>query len=286
MMAEFTIEVERPAQTPGGQQKAIDRLEALREVRPAAPPAASPSPAPSPASSAPTRGPHNNWLQRPAYKTIAGKPQNYDPGKAPTDDAPHGFLQNGDPFSPYGCTERGRIRRLPVPSREGRDPCAQAAAGDAGARRLAASDLKPAADVVGLHARIDEDYKRICDDVRELRQRHPETKYSIPPHPKEIGAGDGEKLGEPFIVEEMISDGLTGATGVISKWLKDPDAKPAKKSIEVASKRIAIASRYYGLDTDPKTTATVAAVVALLFVFAPAILCAIGKLIDKIRGDK
>ncbi|MCK9629405.1 MAG: hypothetical protein M0R37_12550 [Bacteroidales bacterium] len=254
---------------------------------PAAPSPAAPQPAAAPVPAAAAqpagKGPWNNWLQPPVYKPVAGKPADWDPSRPPTDEAPHGFLRSGDPWSPYGTTKKGKIRGKAVPEMEKRDAFAQVIDGKGTERRLAASDLKPPANVVGLYARIDEDYARLEQDMRELKSRHPETKYNTPPHPKEMGAGALQRT-DPHFGPGTIGDVLTGTTGLLARKLKDPDAKPSPETIKEASQKISDASRYYGVNTDPKTTATAAAIIALLFVFAPAIISALGKLVDKVRG--
>jgi hypothetical protein len=256
---------------------------------PAPPPIAAAAPTTKPAAAAPlpARGPHNNWMQPISYSTVIGKPADFDHTR-PLDPkaAPFGWKTNGEPWSPYGTTEgRGRIRVRPVPEMKDRDPCAQAQAGTAGARRVAAGDQKPAADVAGIHAAIDADYKHLVDSVHELKKRHPETKYGVPPHPKTIGEG-GIALVDPHFGSGGIADVIKGVTGFLSRALKDPDAKPADDTIKEAANKISIASRYYGISTDPKTTATVVALLAILFCLMPAILSGGAKLINAVRGKK
>jgi hypothetical protein len=251
---------------------------------PAAPQSAA---APAPAAAAPPvqtgKGPWNNWLQRPVYKPIAGKPADWDPKRPATDDAPHGFLLNGDPFSPYGTTAKGKIRGKAVPEMEKRDAFAKVLDGKGAERRLAPTDLKPPAHVLGLYAALDDAHKREQELVREIRAKHPDTKIGDPIHPKEIGAGALQRT-DPHFGPGTIGDVLTGTTGLLARKLKDPDAKPSPDTIKEAAQKISDASRYYGVNTDPKTTATAAAIIALLFVFAPAIISALGKLVDKVRG--
>lgn len=269
-MAEIVLELARPA---------ASNERPKQEARPA--PAAAAPPA---SSTPPARGPHNNWGQPVAYRDVHEKPADFDGSRPPSDEAPLGYLRSGDPWSPYGTTEKGRIRRRPSPTLEGRDPVAKTAAGTLGQRRLAPSELKPPAAVVELYAAIDDTHRRLGELVRQVKQRHPESTYEIPPHPKALGAA-GARLGDPQFEADAIADVLIGTTGGLSRLLGDPEARPSKDTIKDASKKIAEASRHYGINADPKTAATVAAVIAVVFCFAPAILCALGKLIDKIRGE-
>jgi hypothetical protein len=276
-MAEYTLDLGR---TPASSTPSPS---------PAPPPIAAAAP-PAPAAAAPRpssgRGPHNNWGQQPVYAPVTAKPPDYDHSKTPTKDAPHGFKLNGDPWSPYGTTEnRGKIRTRPVPEMKDRDPCARAQAGVAGERRAAASDLKAPASVIGLYGAIDDEQKRLVELVQEVKRQHPESKYGIPPHPKSCGDGT-LALASPHFGRGGIADVLKGVTGFLSKKLGDPDAKPSKETIEEAAEKIEIATKYYGINTDPKTTATVVALVAILFVLLPSIMSGLGKLIDKVRGDK
>jgi hypothetical protein len=263
----------------------------------AAPPASSPATPPiaaaapsKPAAAAPAatggRTPFNNWMQPVSYVLVTGKPSNFDHGRAPTPEAIHGFLTNGDPFSPYGTTEaRGSIRKKPVPDMEGRDPCVKAQGAAAGGRRVAAGDQKPVEDVAGLHAAIDADYKHMVDGVHELHKRHPATKWGVPPHPKTIGEGS-VCLTDPLFVSGEIADVIKGVTGFLSRALKDPEAKPSGETIDNAAKKISAASKYYGINTDPKTMATALALLAILFCLLPAILSGGRKLINAVRGKK
>jgi len=266
------------------------------ETEPAAAPAPpSPTPPPIPAAAparpavaaAPAgRTPFNNWLQPASYKLVTGKPPNFDHSRAPTSEAPHGFVDGGDPWSPYGTTKlRGAIRPKPCPEMEGRDPCIQAQGAAAGSRRVAAGDQKPVEDIAGINAAIDADYRHMCDGVAELKKRHPATKYGVPPHPKTIGEG-AVCLTDPHFAPGGIADVIKGITGFLSRALHDPEAKPSQDTIDDAAKKISTASKYYGVSTDPKTLATALAVFAILFCLLPAIMSGGRKLIAAVRGKE
>lgn len=285
-MADLILELGTPAQTPGAQQPTIDRLEGLRAARPAAPSPARPPAAKAPAAN-PTpegKGPWNNWGQPILRQQVTGKPADFDHTKPASKDAPHGYLKSGDPWSPYGCTsERGMIRTKPRPAMAGRDPAEKVQAQTTADRRLAPAELKAPANVAGLYAAGNDALKRLNDIVAEIQQKHPDTKWRKVPHPQDMGTG-GMIRTDPHFGPGTIGDILSGTTGILARKLGDPEAKPAPKTIQEASDKIADASRYYGLNTDPKTTATVVAVIALIMVFMPAILAGLGKLVDKVRG--
>lgn len=285
-MAGYTLEIGRPAEPAAPPQV----------VRPE--PASSPPPgeqktpaapgSPATGSATPIFGPGNNWGQMPAYRDLGGvRPPNFDPSRAPTDDAPHGYLTDGRPFSPYGNSAgRGKIRKVPQPSMEWKDQnIPRGAPGATPERRLAPGDLKPPASVAGLYTALDDAHKREVELVREIRTAHPESKVGDPVHPKAIAAGELMRS-DPHFGPSTVADVITGATGFLALKLNDPSAKPKPKTIDEAAAKISEASRYYGISTDPKTAATFAAAIALLACFLPAILCGLGKLIDKIRGTK
>ena len=281
-MEGYTLELATPAASPpnGARPPAA----APRPPTEQKPPAAPGSPALD--SAAELYGPGNNWGQMPVYRDFGGvKPANFDTGRAPTDDAPHGWLNDGRPWSPYGNSAgRGKIRKVPQPSMEGKDQnIPRGAPGATPDRRLAPGDLKPPASVAGLYTALDDAHKREQELVREIRAKHPETKVGDPVHPKAIGAGELMRS-DPHFGPSTVADVITGATGFLALKLEDPTAKPKPKTIDEAAAKISEASRYYGISTDPKTAATFAAVIALLACFLPAILCGLGKLIDKIRG--
>jgi hypothetical protein len=261
----------------------LKKVEAAAEAREMRKPAAGPPPAKALYDTA-KYGPFNNWGQTINYKEVP-RPGNYD-FKRPTDStAKLGYLADGRPFSPYGVTEQGKIRTRPVPSMNGRDKAAPGAPGaPAPGRRVAPGDLKPPENVKNHYAALDELHKREQEHCAEIKRLHPETTYGQPVHPRDTGSGRVQ-LTDPLFTETELGGFLKVATRRIAKALDDKDVIPGDDAIELASKKVTAASRFYGLSDDPKVAATWGAVIALAFVFGPALLCAAGKLYDKIFGD-
>jgi hypothetical protein len=282
-MTGYLLELKAPA--PAAPPKVVP----LPTVPPVPPAERKPPAAPGSAatdSAAPVYGPGNNWGQTPVYHDLGGvRPPDFDPGKPATPDAPLGFLKDGRPWSPYGNSAgRGKIRKVPQPSMEGKDQnVPRGAPGAVQDRRLAPGDLKPAPELANLYRGLDDAHRREQEIVAEIRRQHPAATVGDPVHPKAIGAGELMRP-DPHFGPSTVADLLSGTTGFLAKKLGDPDARPKQKTIDEAADKVSKASQFYGISTDPKAAATFAAVVALLGVFLPALLCALGKLIDKIRG--
>lgn len=223
---------------------------------------------PAPADGAPGLG--NNWNQQPSHKEVTTRPKNYDAARPPDDAAPMGYLDDGRPWSPYGCTAKGKIRRRPAESMAGRDPNkpqpAPGATGPVTPHRLAPSEQKPASDVKQLYGALEDVKKRERELVDRIKKEHPGSQVAEPCR------------AEPAIGSATIEGFLVVATGFLADRLKDQDAKPSEKAIKEAAAKIAEATRYYGLDTNAKSTATFAAVFAIFICFLPAILAGLGKL--------
>lgn len=261
--------------------------------QPAAEASASPIPKPAPGKpnfvrepAPPTRNGHgNNWGQPVSKVKVDVLPPDFDHGRQPDDAAPLGYKTNGDPWSPYGTTPNGRVRRKPAPTMP--TPKAEGNVSPLVDRRLAPGDRKPPAEVAGKYKQADDAHAYLNQLVREIQKEHPASGYNVVPHPREM-AGGAVKA-EPSYAECTAEILLASTSGFLAeKVLKEPAAAAPKEMIHEAAMRISIASKYYSPETDPKIQATNAAVAAVIACFLPAILIAAGQLWEKFtrRGVK
>lgn len=214
-------------------------------------------------------GPGNNWGQVPSPTEVTAKPPNYDSSRPADAAAPLGYLDDGRPWSPYGCTAGGKIRRVPRPAAAARDPNRPTAPGDGAAHRLAPGEQKAAADVKALYAAYEDAKKRQAEIGARIQKEHPGTQIA-------------ERVrDQPAIGGAVIEGFLKTATAFLAEKLEDPDARPTDKAITEAATSIREASRYYGIDTSNKAMATWAAVVSVFVCFLPAILSGLNKLLGK-----
>lgn len=242
-------------------------------------------PTPKPGYDTTKYGPFNNWGQTVNYKEVP-RPPDYDLSR-PTDGvAKMGYLKDGRPWAPYGSTETGKIRTRPQPSMAGRDKNAPPAPGAPPVnRRLAAGDMKPPDEVKNDYAALDELHRRSLEHYEKIRKLHPETTYGPPIHPRDSGSGKLQ-ASDPMFTETELGSMMKYASDKAAKALGDESVKPSNDGIELASRKVAAASRFYGVGGEPKTAATWSAVIVMVFVFGPLLLCAAGKLWDKVSGKK
>jgi len=229
-------------------------------------------------------GPGNNWGQEVHYSEVA-LPSSFDHKRPPTAEAPLGWLDSGVPYSPYGVRPSGKPRLRPSPSLKGREKHMPGAPGAQSAEpRFAASQQKPPPELANLHAALDASHQREVEIVGEMRKRFPETKVGTPIHPMKLGSGEVVRA-DPLVGMSTIEWFLVIVTAWLAEKCGDEKLKPKEKALTEAAEKISVASKYYGINTDPKSAATGAAIFALIVVFLPYILHGAGKLFDKLAGD-